>query len=102
MNRLTFQRETIANSLRFSKLMINQLGDDYLVETLTASMTAFVLTRTNEEKTITIYKSRPKFLDWLLRRPQQFLVTVKCKEVLKSPPSLSDSPTYFIYEVKQA
>ena len=68
------------------KLLVGEDDTDFLTDTLTAQMEAFIVSRLSESQKVIVYSERPTFLDWLLRRKRSFEIQVDCKEVIKNPP----------------
>lgn len=101
---MTFKKERIVNDVKVSNLILSELdlsisqaGDDFVRQLFTMRLEAFILSRLNEEKTITVYKERPSFLDWLLRRRRAFTFEFSCKEVLINPPALPKGKSAMMY-----
>jgi hypothetical protein len=107
MKEIKFYKEQIAIDARFSELLMNNISiqatkteDDFIKNTLTVRLNAFVMARLNEKKTLTVYRERPTFWEWLTRKPRTFTFEFNCKEVLKNPPVLPPDKSVMIYTVE--
>ena len=107
MNRkeIIFNRERVAQYLKYSKEMVSQMRltlnvEDYLTDELTAVLDSYLYTQTQDEKTISYYVDRPKFFDWLLRRRKRVDFTIKARDVLLNPPT-DNPPTIRLYEINR-
>lgn len=104
MDEIILTREKIAANCRVTKELIHEAtvkfgmdGMDYVYDTLTAQIEAFLLSRINETQTIKITRRPQNFIDWILRRDQHFEFKIECREVMKNPPKLKES--VFLYKV---
>jgi len=102
---IIFNRERVAQHLRYSKEMVSQMRltlniEDYLTGELSAVLDSYLYTQTQEEKTISHYADRPKFFDWLLRRRKRVDFTIKARDVLLNPPP-DNPPTIRLYEINR-
>lgn len=108
MTEYTFEKEKLAFNARVSELMINEIklaigrnGHDFINETLTVQLEAFIMSSLNETKTITVYRERPTFLEWLFRKPRTFTFVFNAREVLRNPPKLPSGKSVMIYTVHE-
>jgi len=102
--KVIFTKEKIAFIKKYSSEFSIEAGidaDDILRDLFTAKMQAFLLTRINEVKDVTVFRDRPKFLDWLLRRKATFHFRFESKEVLHNPPVLAPGTSTLMYSVTE-
>ena len=86
---IKFEKEKIAvidkisnNVLNDLKLEISQVAEDFVNETMTMRLTAFIYSNLAEERNLDYYFERPTFLDWLLRRKRKATFNLKVKDLL--------------------
>lgn len=105
---IKFYKERIATNAMVSELFMNDIvlqtgktADDFMKDTFTVQLNAFVMAQLNEKKTITVYRERPTFWEWLTRKPRSFTFEFNCKEVLKNPPALPPGQSVMMYAVNE-
>ena len=105
---IKFTKDKLAMNATVSELMMNDLklitgknGDDFMRDTFTMQLQGFIMTNLNERKTITVYRERPTFWEWLTRKPRSFTFEFDAKEVLKNPPQLPPGQSVIIYSVRE-
>ena len=83
-----------------AKLNVWECGDNFLKNMLTARLDAYLFENQADERTLTYYCERPKFLDWLLRRKKRVEWKLIVKDLLLNPPRLKEKTTriYLINE----
>lgn len=94
---------TTVTELFLNELLINlgQTNNDFIKDTLTIQLNAFVMAQLNERKIITVYRERPTFWEWLTRKPRSFTFVFSAKEVLKNPPKLPPGKSVMMYSVRE-
>lgn len=104
MKTITFSREKISTHCKVSRDIITEAsirigneGIDFIEETLTAQLEAFVWSRLSEKRTITNVFKRPSFLEWLFRKKREVKIEIDVKDLLLNPPVIES--TKRIYEV---
>lgn len=88
--------EVLLNEMDFS---IGRTADDFIRQTFSMQLSAFVMAQLNERKTITVYRERPTFWEWLTRKPRSFTFEFNAKEVLKNPPTLPPGKSVMMYSI---
>ncbi len=108
MKEVRLSKDKIVTHKRVSELMlaemdlsVGQFGGDFMINTFTIQLEAFILSQINEKKTITVYRERPTFWEWLTRKPRSFTFEFSAKEVLKNPPSLPPGKSVMMYAVNE-
>jgi len=102
--KFTFTKEKYALIEKFSAEYTLSLGveaDDAIKNLVSAVIMADMYTRINEVKDVTVFRDRPKFLDWLLRRKATFHFRFESKEVLHNPPVLAPGTSTLMYSVTE-
>jgi hypothetical protein len=103
MMHITLHKERLIATTEVSQLLMDSVdlttAEDYIRGTLAKSIEVKLLEAQKETQQVTLYANRPTFLDWLLRKPRSFKVSVNCREVMKNPPLLKDGESAFLYEV---
>lgn len=108
MTQTTFTKEKIAVNEKISDLFLKEMdlsiaknGDDFVRELFTIQLESFIMTRLNEKQNIIVYRERPTFMEWILRKRRSFVFEISCKEVLKNPPSLPNGSSSILYSVQE-
>lgn len=108
MKEIVFQKEKIGFTFKVSELLLDDIklnfgneDDDFARDIISAHVTSFILTSLNETQTITVYRDRPNFLDWLLRRRPTFRFEFNAKEVLKNPPRILNDGSTMMYTLRE-
>jgi len=78
------EQERIAHFIKVNNELIKAKdGDDFIKDTITAGMTAFVYTASKEVGEFTVHVKRPTFLDWLLRRDRTIVIPYTIRQLMK-------------------
>lgn len=92
MNKVTFSKEKIAQSMKVSAeyiesaaLKIGVTQEDFMFDELSVVLEAFVVSRLIEERELVYYCPRPTFFDWLFRRQNKLIFKTTVKEFLRNP-----------------
>lgn len=88
-----FEREKVAVMHKIERELLNDLslqvspfGDDFIKNTLTIKLSAFIYSNLAEERNLDYYFDRPSFLDWLLRKKRKATFKLKVKDLLLNAP----------------
>ena len=100
LHNITFEKGKISFITKI-KMETGFTENDLIEENITARLTAEILERTVEEKTLEYTFKRPTFFDWLLRRKRKATFELKVKDLLLDPANYKGFETVRTYEVKE-
>lgn len=84
------------------KLNIGRDNDDFVKGQLTIQMEAHFVKCQEETQTVTVYRKRPTFWEWLTRKEIVLKAEVNCKELMKNPPKFHPNKGTMIYSIRQS
>jgi len=95
----TFDKQRISCSMKVSKDFINEakITSEYLMiqDELAFRLDTFVYQQLLEEKELVYYFQRPKFFEWLLRKPRTAKFKFVAKETLTNPPKMDNTRVFY-------
>ena len=104
-NEIKFEKEKIAVMQKISKEVLNDLileggsvNDDYVNNTFTMRLTAYIYSNLADEKTLDYYFERPTFWDWILRRKRKATFLLRVKDLLLSAPKTDNSIRIYVVD----
>lgn len=99
----TYEKKEVAEQIKIPmsvftemKTETGQVMNDFVNETLTVQLQAFIYEQTIDERELIYEFNRPTFLDWLLRRKRKAIFHFKAADLLLNPPQEKNLRTYQI------
>lgn len=106
---LNLTKEKMTSYMKVSQDYIESLrvnvgrnNDDFLKDTLTVQLEAHFVKCQQEIQTVTVYRKRPTFWEWLTRKEIVLTAEVNCKELMKNPPKFEPNKSTMIYAIRQS
>lgn len=103
-NKIDYQKEKLSTMQKISNEVFNDLkiemykdSYDYLYNTMTVQLSAFIYSKMVDERELHYYFERPKFLEWLFRKKRKATFNLKVKDLLLNKSETKD--TIWIYEI---
>ena len=97
-----FEAEKLAAYKRISKELLNDTEfkldnyEDYLNETMTATLSSYIYNNMAEKRELIYYCDRPSFLDWLLRRSKKVIFNLEVRDLLLNAPKTNNTMRIYI------
>jgi len=93
-----YKREKIAVMQKIEKEVLSDPkfevfrdAEDFIHDTMTMRLTAFIYSDLADERNLEYEFKRPTFFDWLLRRKRKATFNLKVKDLLLNPPKSGKS-----------
>lgn len=109
MKKITITKEKMISYMTVSQDYIESLqvdagmsNDDFIKDNLTIRLEAHFVKSQEEIQTVTVYRKRPTFWEWLTRKEIVLTAEVNCKELMKNPPKFEPNKGTFIYSIRQS
>jgi hypothetical protein len=102
-NRIIFEKEKASARLDVSKELFSfttlNIYENTILQELNIVLSGYFFSNLADERKLSYYCPRPRFIDWLFRRRKKVIFDFKAKDLLLNPPKKEN--TVRIYEINE-